>query len=169
MPQEGFIIAFVGWFNERKGSLRVAEAINRIGGVKSIFVGKGDQEPQCDGILFKGVVPHEQVPTYLGAADCFVLPTLAEGCCNAVIEAMACGLPVISSNLPFNWDVLDETNSIMVDPNNVNEISTAIIKLRDDNNLREKLSVGAQKKVASLTIDNRAKAIIDFMEFKTRE
>lgn len=166
LPQADFIVAFVGWFNERKGSLRVAEAINRVSGVKSIFVGKGDQEPQCDGILFKGAVPHEQVPVYLGAADCFVLPTLAEGCCNAVIEAMACGLPVISSNLPFNWDVLDETNSIMVAPKSIDEIAGAIVKLRDDKDLRERLSVGALKKVASLTIDNRAKEIIEFMKTK---
>ena len=164
LPQNEFIVAFVGWFNERKGSLRVAEAINRVGGVKSIFIGKGEQEPVCDGILFKGALPHEKVPLYLGAADCFVLPTRAEGCCNAVVEAMACGLPIISSNLPFNWDVLDETNSIMVDPNNIDEIAHAIKDLRDNVSLREKLAVGALRKAESLTIDQRAKAIVEFIE-----
>jgi glycosyltransferase involved in cell wall biosynthesis len=164
LPQNEFIVAFVGWFNERKGSLRVAEAINRIGGVKSIFIGKGEQDPQCDGILFKGALPHNQVPLYLGAADCFVLPTRAEGCCNAVVEAMACGLPVISSNLPFNWDVLDETNSIMVDPENIDEIAHAIKCLHDDVPLRERLAAGALRKAESLTIDQRAKAIVEFIK-----
>lgn len=164
LPQNEFIVAFVGWFNERKGSLRVAEAIKRIEGVKSIFIGKGEQDPQCDGILFKGALPHDQVPLYLGAADCFVLPTLAEGCCNAVVEAMSCGLPVISSNLPFNWDVLDEDNSIMIDPSNVDAIADALVKLRDDKGLRDKLSASSLKKAQSLTIDQRAKSINVFIK-----
>ena len=167
-PREDFIIAFVGWFNERKGACRVSEAINRIGGVKSIFIGKGNQEPHCDGILFKGAVSHDEVPLYLGAADCFVLPTLAEGCCNAVIEAMACGLPIISSNLPFNWDVLDDTNSIMINPNSIEEIANAIHTLRDNPELRVKLAEGAASRATALTIENRAKAIIEFMESKTK-
>lgn len=164
LPQNDFIVAFVGWFNERKGPQRVADAINMIGGVKSVFIGKGEQEPQCDGILFKGTLPHEEVPLYLGAADCFVLPTQAEGCCNAVVEAMACGLPIISSNLPFNWDVLDESNSIMVDPNSINEVADAIRVLRDNIVLREKLAIGALQKAESLTIDQRAKAVASFIE-----
>lgn len=169
LPQNEFIVAFVGWFNERKGSQRVAKAINKIGGVKSVFVGKGEQEPHCDGILFKGAVSHDQVPLYLGAADCFVLPTLAEGCCNAVVEAMACGLPVISSNMPFNWDVLDETNSIMVDPNNIDEIAKAIRTMRDDILLRDKLTKGALKKAEDLTLDKRAKAIGAFIESQIKD
>lgn len=163
LPLDVFIVVFVGWFNERKGSQRVAKAINQVEGVKSIFIGKGEQEPQCDGILFKGALPHDQVPLYLGAADCFVLPTLHEGCCNAVVEAMACGLPVISSNLPFNWDVLDATNSIMVDPNNIDEIASAIRDLRDDVNKRSLLAEGALKKTENLTINQRAKAILRFI------
>ncbi len=164
LPQKEFIVSFVGWFIERKGPQRVAEAINRVGGVKSLFIGKGEQEPECDGILYKGAIPHDQVPFYLGASDCFVLPTKAEGCCNAVVEAMACGLPVISSNLPFNWDVLDETNSIMVDPDSIDEIAGAIKTLRDDVAVREKLAKGALKKAESLTIDQRAARIMDFIE-----
>ena len=166
LPKDDFIIAFVGWFNERKGSLRVSEAISRIGQVKSIFIGKGDQEPECDGILFKGYLPHDEVPSYLCAADCFVLPTLSEGCCNAVVEAMACGLPVISSNLLFNWDVLDETNSIMVDPTNIDDIAAAIQNLRENVRMREELANGALKKAECLAIDQRAKAILVFIERK---
>lgn len=165
-PKDVFVVAFVGWFIERKGPQRVAAAIEEIGNVKSIFIGKGEQEPRCDGILFKGPLPHDEIPLYLGAADVFVLPTQHEGCCNAVIEAMASGLPIISSNLPFNWDVLDESNSIMVDPNNVNEIAQAIRKLKEDKVLREKLSFGALKKAESLTIDNRAERILKYMDNK---
>lgn len=166
LPEDEFIVAFVGWFNDRKGSKRVSEALDKVGGVKSLFIGKGEQEPDCDGILFKGYLPHDEVPLYLNAADCFVLPTLAEGCCNAVVEAMACGLPVISSNLPFNWDVLDESNSIMVEPTNVEEIVKAIKSLKDNRHMRQALSDGALKKAESLTIENRAAAVLSFMNEK---
>lgn len=170
LPQDAFIIAFVGWFIERKGPQRVAEAIKRIQGkpVYSLFIGKGEQEPHCDNILFKGALPHDQVPLYLNAADVFVLPTLHEGCCNAVVEAMACGLPVVSSNLPFNWDVLDDTNSIMVDPNSIDELADAIRALRDDSLIRSLLAKGALKKAASLSIDKRAKSIMDFIESRIK-
>ena len=166
LPLDAFIVAFVGWFIERKGPRRVAAAISKVGGCNSIFIGKGEQVPQCEGILFKGSLPHDEVPLYLGAADVFVLPTQHEGCCNAVVEAMACGLPIISSNLSFNWDVLDESNSIMIDPNNVDEIANAIKMLRDNKEMREQLAEGALKKAESLTIEKRANAIIDFIESK---
>lgn len=162
--QDAFIIAFVGWFIDRKGPQRVASAINQLYNVKSIFIGKGDIDPQCDGILFKGALPHEDIPLYLNSADVFVLPTQREGCCNAVIEAMACGLPVISSNLPFNWDVLNDGNSIMVDPNNVEEIAAAIKLLKENVAKRASLAEGAINTASSLTIDKRVNGILNFIE-----
>lgn len=164
LPKDVFIVAFVGGFIERKGPQRVADALNMVKDVKSVFIGKGEQEPNCKGILFKGAMPHERVPIYLNAADCFVLPTLHEGCCNAVVEAMACGLPIISSNLPFNWDVLDDTNSIMVDPNSINEIAEAIRTLKEDEKKRSVLAQGALQKAKELTIDKRSEAIMNFIE-----
>lgn len=166
LPNEAFIVAFVGWFNDRKGSKRVSEALKRIEGspVCSIFVGKGTEEPDCDNILFKGALPHDEVPTYLNAADVFVLPTLHEGCCNAVVEAMACGLPIISSDRPFNWDVLDENNSIMVDPENIEQIKNAIVELRDDFKKRNDLVDGAIERAKSLTIGERGKKIAEFIQ-----
>lgn len=166
LPQDAFIVVFVGYFRDRKGPLRLAEAIKRAGGVYSIFIGRGEQDPQCEGILFKGTLPHDLIPQYMSAADVFVLPTQAEGCCNSIVEALSCGLPVISSNLPFNWDILSEENSIMVDPNDVVAIQTSIEKLRDNKELRERLSKGALHRAETLTINKRAEGIINFIETK---
>ena len=171
LPQDAYIVAFVGWFNERKGARRVSEAINQINGtpVYSIFVGSGDDEPSCPNILFMDRLQHHEIPLYLNAADAFVLPTQHEGCSNAIVEAMACGLPIISSDLPFNWDICDETNSILVNPNNIEAIKNAIIKLRDNRDLRDKLSLGSLAKAESLTIDKRASRIIEFIKEKTNK
>ena len=93
----------------------------------------------------------------------FVLPTLAEGCCNAVVEAMACGLPIVSSNLPFNDDVLDENNSIRINPKNIDEIADALRLLSENAQLREKLSQGSLGTAAELVIDKRCEKIMNFM------
>lgn len=168
-PEDAFIVAFVGYFSKRKGSDRLSEAIKLINDpeVKSIFIGADTGEnasPSCAGILFQGRVKHESIPDYLNCADVFVLPTLREGCCNAIIEAMACGLPVISSDRDFNYDILDDTCAIMVEPSNVDEISDAIKKLYDDISLRGRMSRGALSKAKDLTIDLRTKKIVEFIK-----
>ena len=127
-------------------------------------MGDKKYEPDCNDILFKGKLPHDKVPDYLNMADVFVLPTLNEGCCNAIVEALACGLPVISSNMPFNYDVLNETNSILISPSNIDEIASAIKKLKNNNALRKNLSDGALITAKKLTISHRAMRILEFME-----
>ena len=163
---DAFVVAFVGWFNNRKGVLRVSHAIKSLNDdeIKSIFIGGGEMDPDCEGILFNGSVEHDDIPIYLNAADVFVLPTLQEGCCNAIVEALSCGLPIISSDRAFNWDILDETNSIMVDPEDVGQIACAIEKLKNDNTLRKQLAEGALIKAKDLSISCRAEKIESFIK-----
>lgn len=163
IDNDDFVVAFVGSFINRKGSKRLSSALDKVSGAKSIFVGAGPEEPTCDNIIHKGRLPHNQISEYLNAADVFVLPTLAEGCCNAIVEAMACGLPIVSSDLPFNDDILTDENSIRVDPNDIDAIAEAIKKLKDNPALREKMAEAVLETAKRLTIEKRAKNILEFM------
>jgi glycosyltransferase involved in cell wall biosynthesis len=164
LPQNDFILGFVGYFIERKGCNRVMAACEGLEGVKLAFAGKGPLEPKGENVVFCRGLRHEDVADFLGAVDVFVLPTLHEGCCNAVIEAMSCGKPVISSDLPFNHDVLHEGNSILVDPNSVPQIREAIIALRDDVSRRQVLADRALQDARALSIDHRAENILRFIQ-----
>lgn len=169
LPQDIFIVAFCGAFIHRKGVGVLSRALDSIDDkpVYSLFIGRPLEElPTCKNILSKGPISHNEIPTYLNAADIFVLPTLKEGCCNAIIEAMACGLPVVSSDRSFNWDVLNSNNSILVDPEDSKQVADSIIKLRDNIEYRMGLSEGALIMAKELTIEKRVNRIIDFIRSK---
>ncbi len=165
LSEDDFVVAFVGSFDQRKGTDRISAAVDRVGGnIRLMCAGKGSLPPQSTRCVFREPVLHENLPTFLSAADIFVLPTLREGCCNAIVEAMACGLPIVSANRSFNDDILDETNSIRIDPTSVDEIAEAIKRLRDDAELRQRLAEGSLEKAKTLTLERRAENIIRFME-----
>lgn len=170
IKEDDFIVTFVGGFFKRKGPKRVSDAIKLIGDskIKAIFVGyttEYDTEiPSSENAIFCGGLKHEDVPKYLNAADVFVLPTLHEGCCNSIVEAMACGLPIISSDRSFNYDILNEENSILIDPMDIEAIAAAIKKLKDNPDLRKSMSKAALQTASRLTINERVSAIVDFIE-----
>lgn len=165
-PEDAFIGAFTGSFSDAKGVLRAQEAANNAGNMQMIYIGGGASRPKSSNILFCGKLPHEEIPEYLSAADFFILPTRAEGCCNAIIEAMACGLPIISSDGPYNDDILNETYSIRTKPDDVEAMSKAIRFLSD--HPKERMQMSEYAKTASLEFDiyDRAARIISFMQRK---
>lgn len=164
LPKNEVLVGFVGAFNDRKGVLRVCEAMDRVKGAKLICAGKGEQKPYGDNCIFAKSLKPEEIPLFNNAADIFVLPTLQEGCSNAIVEAMACGLPIISSDRSFNYDILDDKCSIMVDPMNIDEIYDAIQKLVSDELYRNEMSEGALRKAASLTLGNRTYNIMNYID-----
>ena len=164
IDQNEKVACFVGAFINRKGVMRLVSAAKKVPELKLILIGSGTEEPISDQIIFKGKVPHEKIPEYLNAADVFVLPTLAEGCCNAIIEALACGLPVVSSDLPFNKDVLNKDNAILIDPLSEKEIAQAIRDIVGDENKTGKMREKALETAAGLTIEKRIKKIIEFIQ-----
>lgn len=169
IKSEDFVICFVGGFVPRKGPDRLAQAISKLNDphVKVMFIGKPfpgyAYDFDCQGIIHKGALDHERLPLYVNCADVFVLPTQKEGCCNAIVEALAMGLPVISSVGAFNDDILDDKNSIRVDPDNVDEIAEAIKTLRDNPKLRKSMTDYSLSRHEEYAIQGRAKRILSFI------
>jgi len=163
-PEEAFIVAYTGAFTENKGANRLNEALKACKDVYAVFMGQGPINPDSENILWKGRVSNSEVVKYLSVADVFVLPTKGEGCSNAIVEALACGIPVISSDLSFNDDILNEDNSLRINVESVEQIRNAIETLKEKEDLRLKLSEGALKTAANLDVEVRARRIIEFME-----
>ena len=163
---DDFIVAFVGQFNGRKGVHRLSEALSRLNNpkIKAMFMGRGAERPTYKHTILEGTVNHDELPEYLSAADVFVLPTVNEGCCNAIIEAMACRLPILSSDRDFNHDVLNKNNSILFNPYDIPAIAAAIKQVYEDSDLCQRLSVGAINTAKGLVISARADRILNFIK-----
>lgn len=175
ITDKDFVISFVGGFIHRKGPDRIAKAIIKLNdpNIKVMFIGKPfpgySYDFDCPGIIYKGPLEHDSLPRYLCCSDVFVLPTLKEGCCNAIVEALAMGIPVISSNGPFNDDILDDNNSIRIDPNDIDALVSAIKKLKDNPNLRQNMSEYSLSKHEKYSISGRARSILNFMNKQITE
>lgn len=168
LPKDSFIIICVGQFIERKGQKRILAALDKlkITDIKTIFLGKGDDDFKHESIIYKGMAKNDKLPYYLNASDLFVLPTRKEGCCNAIVEALACGLPIISSDCDFNYDVLNKRNAILVNPDNIDEIADAIETIYSNPEYAASLSDAAYKQGQKLSITQRAKDILQFINFQ---
>jgi len=160
---DDFIVSFMGSFDQRKGILRLSEAAKQVDQTKAIYIGSGELKPTGDEIVFIGKLPHDQICEYLNCADVFVLPTLAEGCSNAILEAMACGLPIISSELSFNDDILNDLYAIRVDSMDILAIAEAIRILKNDDNRRKKMAASALEQSQEYHINDRAEKILRFI------
>ncbi|QFT77386.1 glycosyltransferase [Erythrobacter sp. THAF29] len=109
LPDNAPMLVSVGALIERKGQAHVIAALPSIPGARLVLVGKGEDEAklralasECgvsDRVHFTGAIDHDLLPLILSAADVMVLPTSNEGLANAWVEALACGTPVVTSDV----------------------------------------------------------------------
>ncbi len=97
-----------------------------------------NKSPYKGKIYFLDYTPNEIVANLYNISEVFVYPSLYEGFGLPILEAQACGCPVITSNISSMPEVAGES-AILINPYNVNEISEAMLKITSDNNLRNNL------------------------------
>jgi len=97
-----------------------------------------DQLKIRKNVIFIDYVPEEDLPALYNASDLFVFPSLYEGFGLPVLEAMACGVPVITSNSSSLPEVVGDAG-IMVDPYDVDGLAGEMYKVWTDEDLKEDL------------------------------
>lgn len=81
-----------------------------------------------DKIIFTGFIPDDDLPYFYNASELFIYPSLYEGFGLPPLEAMSCATPVIASNLTSIPEVT-ENNAVLINPNNTDELASAILYL----------------------------------------
>lgn len=113
----------------------------------------------ADRVTFAGRLPPEAVSDWLAAADVFALASRREGCCNAVLEALACGVPVVVTAVGDNpWFVSEGRNGYTVPPDDVAALTDGIDRALarttwDRHRISAELKVGNWNRVADDVIE----------------
>jgi len=163
LPGDRTLALFAGHFIGRKGPLRALAAVRSVPDLDAVFLGEGPQAPSGDRVLFAGGVAPGDVPSWLAAADVFVLPTLAEGSPNAILEAMACGLPVVANDIPALRETVDASCAVLVHPNDPAALREALAALAGDPDRRAAMGAAARERTLGRDLDARARRIAGFL------
>ena len=130
----------VGHLIERKGHDRVIEAMRQLPDFDLMIVGEGPEREALDHLArsvgvtdqvrLLGAKPHEMLPEIYCAADALVLASSREGWANVLLEAMACGTPVVASNIWGNPEVVKTAASgVLIEHNTPEGIARAVLTL----------------------------------------
>ena len=105
-------------------------------------------------VSFPGRIPWDEVPKYLAASDIFVLPSQRDeagnldGLPTVLLEAMACGLPCVASDVGGVSLVIDQAkNGFLISPKSSSELTEGLRSLIEDKDLRDRFSAAARSSV----------------------
>jgi glycosyltransferase involved in cell wall biosynthesis len=146
-------ICFVGRLEEQKNPFALLEAIRDLNDVELLVVGNGSLGKQLYEetntkelpVRFLGNVPHRQLPGILNSAALFILPSRYEGHPKTLMEAMACGLPVIGTNVPGIREIIRHRENGYLCGTSPQEIRAAIQDVLGDANLRGRMGRNARE------------------------
>ncbi len=113
----------------------------------------------CSGrVKFLGYVPHETMPLLLGHAACFVFPSLLEACGMVLIEALACGAPILCCNRQPMSDICGDA-AMFFDGENPGDIAAKLFDVLSQPSLAEKLSSRAVARAAGFSWQEGAEKV----------
>jgi glycosyltransferase involved in cell wall biosynthesis len=100
---------------------------------------------------YHGVYTHpEDCRTFMESLDVFVLPSFSEGTPNSIVEAMACGKPIIASDIGGIPDMIGDRAGILVPSGDIAALADAMIKLAENPDLRKSMGEAAQERYQKL-------------------
>jgi glycosyltransferase involved in cell wall biosynthesis len=157
VPFEDFCL-FVGRLESRKAPDLLLQALVEAPGANCVFVGDGPMRPELerltdelqlrDRVAFLGHVRAADLPALYARAQLLLLPSVSEAMPLVVLEAMACGTPVLASRIAgLPTVVRDYDTGVLVDPGDVGQIALALRFLLRDRALLAHMSGQARRLV----------------------
>jgi glycosyltransferase involved in cell wall biosynthesis len=148
----------VAALSRRKGHRVLLEALRDSPGVRLTLAGDGPERGAlealaaelgvADRVAFLGAVAHDRVPGLYAAADAFCLPSFAEGLPTVLMEAMACGLPVVATNVMGTAELVEDgVSGFVVPPARADLIADALRELAGDLELRARMGAASRARV----------------------
>lgn len=171
-------VLYVGNIEPRKNLVRLIDAFARIkkNGLPHKLVMVGQAGWHCEPIyaeverqglksevLFTGYVPFEDLPAIYSGAAALAFPSIYEGFGLPVLEAMACGTPVVTSRTSGLAEVADGA-AVLVDPISVDEIASALTRVCTEPGLAGELSALGLARAREFTWQHAARSTIDVYE-----
>jgi glycosyltransferase involved in cell wall biosynthesis len=161
-------LIYVGRLVKTKGVHILLEAFHQVleNGISAdlIIAGDGPEREKLvslthklgisNNTFFHGSV--KNVAPLLQKSDIFVLPSSVEGLPNALLEAMSCGLAVITTRVGGNTEIIENgINGLLIDPDDSQQLSITLIKIMKERETIEKLGRNARKTIETkFSIDN---------------
>lgn len=180
LPTAAQIILFVGRCELDKGTGELLQAFGEFsrinlhselvvvgdGGARQTLEMETQQQPFGSRVHFVGQVGRKEISEYLQAADIFVLPSYGEGMPNALLEAMAMGLPCIATMVGGIPEAIqDGVNGLLIPPKSPTAIVVALKRITTDSGFARQMGVGAAQTVKDkFTWPANAKAHLAFYE-----
>jgi glycosyltransferase involved in cell wall biosynthesis len=175
----GSYILYIGTLEPRKNVTRLIEAFGQLiqtGNIDHKLVITGKRGWLYDDIfktvtrlglerdvIFTGYAPYEDLPLLFNGADVFVYPSLYEGFGLPPLEAMACGTPVITSNISSLPEVVGDA-AILVDPLSVDEIAKALYQVVSNKEVQEKMRQKGLERAKMFSWEKVAKETLEILE-----
>jgi glycosyltransferase involved in cell wall biosynthesis len=139
------LVLYVGRLAREKKLDRLAAALRRLDGVHLTLIGDGPDRERLQNVFaglpvtFAGVLRDRDLAAAYAAGDVFAFPSDTETFGNAVLEAMASGLPVVAPNVGGHTDLISHgTTGLLFEPKDIDSFAEHIATYRDDALLRSR-------------------------------
>lgn len=140
LPPDAPVVIYVGRLIEAKGLRELVESVTKMRSthpnLRTILIGEGPYLPalkdlisalgQQDRITLAGGQLPEKVAQYINAADLLTLPSWSEGYPNVLVEALACGCPVVATHVGGIPEIVTSDNGILVPPRDADALAHAL-------------------------------------------
>jgi glycosyltransferase involved in cell wall biosynthesis len=147
-----------------------AQVFERLPKTRLVILGDGDERQELEKLAqdlgirarvdFLGLIPFEEVPDYLAAADLFCFASVTETQGLVTQEAMAAGLPIVAVKAGGTADVVEDGRDGLLVTDDPGTLAQAIIRVLEDENLRGLLKTTALKKVETFNIKRQAEQLV---------